>query len=751
MAVLLGLSGGLFAAAWSSRQGAVLVAAGRAGPISTNGRLVRQPVRSIPSSGLATDLRLGLRFVAARGGTSGTVFALGPAATGVEVVLRATASGAERAFLLGHLVDGSPIDELLGTLQPGRVARLQLTVRQGKELVVLLDGHRTRIEYPFIEIAPVLSPLSVGGGARGQASFAGRVEGFSLGFWQRTVPAQTAGYRALEAGAGVAFVLAVLVGLMGLGGLLDRRERVAPAGVRRAEDGGGEVEGATGSRGAGTSAGSPGVEAAPVGLRASELDVASRWLVVVAVFALALCMWWVAYEYFRNPAATYGLGFWNPSDRAAWLPVTAPYYPLVGQHFFGDFFQFFYLIRHHDVYTGRRFHTDLNPGYLLPSALVAWLPYPAAGFCYVSVLLAAWLLPGVVIGRARPLLGVCYLLGATLTVPGLMALDLGQPQVFLYVLAIGALALFSSAPRTSAVLMGLAIAIKPYMVLFLLLYLFRRRAKGALLALGVALGVNLVLGLALGGAHFLSAQVLGQIVGGMTSYGSGASLKIWGGQPFLHDNSSLFALFETLHQAGAPVLGTVGRALVDHYTVVQVLVGLFLAWLLVARRATMAIEDQWLLVTAAVLLIPSYSLGYAWLLLLGPLAVRTWRVALDPGLASGPSGAREYLPLLAIVAYPTVVTGAAFANPAFGPNGNSIVTPLLVSALVVGIAWSARAGGAQANVAVAHGGPLGMLRVLGRSRTLPDRGLLYALVAGVALELTVAAVTFGLSGGAPHP
>lgn len=724
VAGLVALAGGLFAAAWSSRPTPSLVARGRAGPLSTLGRPAFRSLPSVDRPVPATDLRVRTSFVVRRHVSPADLFALGPPKAGLQVRVGRVARGVRRVYLLASLQDGSPVNELVGIVRPGRPGHLSLSLSGGKELVVVLDGHRVLTNYPFVEFAPDLSHLAVGSGPGGHLRFTGRVDHFTMSYRQLSQPVAGGGYRALEAGAGIALVLAALVALIGAGAVLDDLG-VPPAGSPGAQP--------AAAQGAAPPAAAPPAAAPPAaarpGLSAGELEVASRWLVLIAVFAVALCVWWVAYEYFRDPSAAYGLGFWQPSDRAGWLPVTAPYYPLVGQHFFGDFFQFFYLIRTHTVYAGHRFHTDLNPGYLLPSALVSWLPYPAAGFCYVTGLLAAWALPGFVIGRARPLLGACYLIGATLTVPGLMALDLGQPQVFVYVLGLGALALFRTAPRASWVLMGLAIAMKPYMALFLLLYVFRRRARDAGFALGLAVVLNLVLGAVLGGAHFFSAHVLGQIVGGMTSYGSGGSLKIWGGEPFLHDNASLFALFETLHQAGAPVVGAVGGALAAHYWAVQAVVGLGLAWLLLARRNEMAIEDQWLVVTAAILLIPSYSLGYAWLLLLVPLALRTWRVASSPDLRPDAGGATAYLPLLAVAAYPTVIAGAAFANPAFGPNGNAIATPLLVSALVLAIAWRA---------------PRWRLRPVAAG--MADRAFLFAVAGGLGLELVVAAITFGLSG-----
>lgn len=734
IAALLALAGGLFAVAWLGRQVPALLAQGRAGPITTAGSPHRLAFRSETRKVVATDLTVSFAFTVAAGDVPSDLFEVGSPGGGLRMQVGRPVKGLRSVALLTTLQDGSPVDVALGTVRAGARARARVVLAGGKLLRVSLNRHTVTVEYPFVQFAPPLTSVDVGSGYGGQRRFAGRLEGFRLTFSQHSVPVQGTAYRALEIGAACSLALAALLAVFLVSAL--------------ANSGGSSPD----PQGKGRDLSRPMAareRPVAVGLGAGEVDLVSKWAVLLVTFGLALCIWWVAYSYFRNPNAAYGLGFWNPSDRAAWLPVTAPYYPLVGQHFFGDFFQFYYLIRTHTVYTGAAFHTDLNPGYLLPSALVSWLPYPAAGTCYVTMLLSAWVLPGFVIGRRRPLLGALYLLGATLTVPALMALDLGQPQVFLYVLALGALALFPRRTRTSAVLLGVAIAVKPYMLLFVLPYLLRRRYRDALLAVGVAVGVNVALGFALGGVHFFSPHVLGQIIVGMTSYGSGASLKIWGGQPFLHDNSSLFALVETLHLAGTPIVGAAAGALAAHYTIVEIVIGVALVWLLAAKRAAMTLEDQWLLLTATLLVVPSYSLGYAWLLLLVPLAARAWTAVSDPTSPAPPGGARAYLPLLAVVPYPAVITGPAFPNAAFGPNGNTVVTPLLVAALLVAIAWHYLPHGPVARLARAAWHPLGRVRAWRERPVGLDGGFLAALASGIVLEIAALVVCVLLSVNLP--
>ena len=158
---------------------------------------------------------------------------------------------------------------------------------------------------------------------------------------------------------------------------------------------------------------------------------------ILASFLVAFFIWWILFQYHQQPGQLYGLGLWVPSDRPSWLPAHSGYGPLLGQHYFGDFFQLYYAVRTHAPFTNSIDPTSVNPGYLLPPALVSWLPYPAGGYVYMIALLAAWVLPAIAIARRNVFIALVYFLAASLSVPGLLSIDIGQPEIFLYALAIG--------------------------------------------------------------------------------------------------------------------------------------------------------------------------------------------------------------------------------------------------------------------------------------------------------------------------
>ena len=107
-------------------------------------------------------------------------------------------------------------------------------------------------------------------------------------------------------------------------------------------------------------------------------------------------------------------------------------------------------------------------------------------------LLAAWILPAIAIARRNVFIALIYFVAASLSVPGLLSIDIGQPEVFLYALAIGAFYYLDRRPYCSVVLLGLAIAIKPYMALFVIILLFRKQYKFAVWSILVAGIVNLL-------------------------------------------------------------------------------------------------------------------------------------------------------------------------------------------------------------------------------------------------------------------
>jgi hypothetical protein len=429
-----------------------------------------------------------------------------------------------------------------------------------------------------------------------------------------------------------------------------------------------------------------------ISLSVGDFRLVQLWTFAVFSFLVALLGWWVSNSYFNDASAKESLGFWVPNDRPAWLPFSSHFRPLIGEHFFGDFFQLYYLIRSHVAYTGHIFHTSLNPGYLLPAYLVSWLPYPLAGYVYLVVLAILWLLPAVLIARRSSLLAVLYLVATTLSVPGLMALDLGQPQVVVYILAIFSFYYLQSRPVLASSLLGLAIAIKPYMAIFLLIYLVSREYRSILRSVVVGVVVNIALAVALVGRTTIRVHFWDTILRGFLNYGSGGHQQIWANGAFLRNNSSIYGLAVTLNAAHVSWLMSITRLIIVHYnvfTVISLIVTLgWYFW----KRAALSTEMQWVYLTVVLLLIPSYSIGYAWLLLLVPFVCRAMKPSTvspsgSPGTLPQRSLLDGYLPyviILAVAIYPANITLTAFPSAQFGPNGNTLITPiLLVTALVM--------------------------------------------------------------------
>jgi Glycosyltransferase family 87 len=417
---------------------------------------------------------------------------------------------------------------------------------------------------------------------------------------------------------------------------------------------------------------------------------------ILASFLVAFFIWWILYQYHQQPGQLYGLGFWVPRDRPSWLPKHSGYGPLVGQHYFGDFFQLYYAVRTHAPYTNRIDPTSVNPGYLLPPSLVAWLPYPAGGFVYMIALLAAWVVPAIAIARRNIFIALVYFIAASLSVPGLLSIDIGQPEVFLYALAIGAFYYLDRRPNTSIVLLGLAIAIKPYMALFVLILLFRKQYRFALWSVAIAGIVNFATALYLVRGKALSGHLWSVILHASAGYGSGNGLRTWDQAPFLHFNASMYGLFYTLSSLNLPVVSSIARVLADHYSpfsLAFLIVSLVVLWR-VQRRLT--VEVQWIYISAVFLLVPSFTIGYAWLLLFVPFVsaaiAKSYRPPADRvGLFQNRLIVTAVA--LSVVAYPAIVALPATlraSNPVLSPTANVFMTPALLVFVLGAIVWSAR-------------------------------------------------------------
>ena len=109
------------------------------------------------------------------------------------------------------------------------------------------------------------------------------------------------------------------------------------------------------------------------------------------------------------------------------------------------------------------------------------------------------------------------------------------------------------------VLLGLAIAIKPYMALFVIILLFRKQYRLAIWSLIIAGLVNFATALYLVHGMALTGHLWSVIFHDSLGYGSGNGLRDWGQAPFLHFNASLYGLFYTLGSLNVPVVSSVAR------------------------------------------------------------------------------------------------------------------------------------------------------------------------------------------------
>lgn len=486
--------------------------------------------------------------------------------------------------------------------------------------------------------------------------------------------------------------------------------------------------------------------------------VSTLWLLSLAIFLVALIIWWASFQYFANPNQNYGLGFWIPNDRPAWLPLHSPYHPIVGQHFFGDWFQLYFLIHSGAPYTGHVFHTALNPGYLLPAYLTSWLPYPSAGYVYLSLLVVAWLAPAALIFRYNRPLSILYLVAATATVPALMAFDLGQPQIFVF-----ASALFSyyylllTRPLASSMALAISIAIKPYMLLFLLVFLACRVPWAAVISLVVAAIINLIMGAILVGLRVLDPLFWGHIIHASFSYGSGSNLSIWGHGGFLRTDSSIYGLISAIAHARVAGISSLSRFLGSHYLALSMLLlaaALYWYW---RRGRKLATGVQWLYFTLLIMLIPSYTLGYAWMLLIIPfVGLVLPRARLSIPWASQVEDTDStsglwvcVLTFLAILPFPTNIHLPGFTAQ-FGPNGNTVMTPIL---LTVALGLLLASGGKLRRGAHAHIRARRVVGPVGGGTEAPENALIsfeprllgWPLALGLCLQAVAIALCYVLS------
>lgn len=482
---------------------------------------------------------------------------------------------------------------------------------------------------------------------------------------------------------------------------------------------------------------------------------------ILASFLVAFFIWWILFQYHQQPGQLYGLGFWVPRDRPSWLPAHSSYGPLLGQHYFGDFFQLYYAVRTHAPYTNSVDPTAVNPGYLLPPALVSWLPYPAGGYVYMIALLGAWILPAIAIARRNVFVALIYFVAASLSVPGLLSIDIGQPEVFLYALAIGAFYYIDRRPYCSVVLLGLAIAIKPYMALFVIILLFRKQYKFAVWSILIAGIVNFATALYLVHGMAFTGHLWSVILHDSVGYGSGNGLKYWSRAPFLHFNASMYGLLYTLGSLHVPVVSTIARLLANHYLLFSL--AFLVASLVVLWRiqSKLTLEVQWLYLAAVFLLVPSFTIGYAWLLLFVPFVSAAIANSYQPPpdrLGLFQNRLIVIAVALSLVPYPAIVglpASLRASNPVLSPTANVFMTPALLALILGAIVWNSRQFNVRRNGDLALDS--GILQVPGQPRhrirnsrsTSPLGGLGWRvgwpLLAVLGCQITACTLAFALS------
>ena len=234
------------------------------------------------------------------------------------------------------------------------------------------------------------------------------------------------------------------------------------------------------------------------------------------------------------------------------------------------------------------------------------------------------------------------------------------------------------------------------MALFIIILLFRRQYKSALWSLLIAVFVNFATALYLVRSMALTGHLWSVILRASAGYGSGNSLKDWNEAPFLHFNASMYGLFYTLGSLNLPAVSSIARILAAHYSPISLaflIAALAVLWRFHKR---LSLEVQWIYLAAVFLLVPSFTIGYSWLLLFVPFV--------SAAISKSYSTPTDRLGLfqnrllviavaLSVVAYPAIValpTALRASNPVLSPTANVFMTPALLLLVLGVIVWSAR-------------------------------------------------------------
>lgn len=337
----------------------------------------------------------------------------------------------------------------------------------------------------------------------------------------------------------------------------------------------------------------------------SQKSVTTFLWVYLSIGALALILIYIASEYFQTARLSQFVSFQSNDGPG---PLKKNLYPNpFGIHFFGDFLLPFRTAQQSSPY----FASGILPFSYFPLAAVILGPFVLFNYWLALVLFLASGLFGYIFVCIR---GLTHLDTKTrrtiialvlLSGPMFSTLDRGNLSLILVALCIaGVFQIHNEKTYLSAMLFGLAGAIKGYPILFLIVFIKRREwrqfAVGSLTFFATVL---LPLAFYDRGLFNNTKEMLSQFVGSSTPM---HAVKIRG------YNSSLLALFDTCRTSFGSHLAWVFNFLVNHYTIVGVIL-LFL--FLISATSKFATDfESLLLITVTMCLLPQ-TVGFYVLLL----------------------------------------------------------------------------------------------------------------------------------------
>ena len=336
-----------------------------------------------------------------------------------------------------------------------------------------------------------------------------------------------------------------------------------------------------------------------------------RYLFVyVCLASLSFVLIYIASEYFQTARLSQLVSFQGGDVPG---PLRDDLYPKPwGNHFFGDFLIIFRLSQQSSPY----FSPGIVPFSYFPFAAV--LLGPLVLFNYwlaVSLFLLAGCLSFLLVcwsglSKLEPEQKKKILLLTFFSGPMFMVIDRGNLSIFLTVFCVAAVFQLSNKKgMNSAILFGLAGAIKGYPILYLLLFLRRRQWKPLFLgSTTFILAVIAPLSLYEKGLIKNFKELIYQFTSASTPV---HAVKIRG------INSSLLALLDTCRTSVIPYFSTCFQFLIDNYTIAGLIFTSFLLLYSISKHASD--YESLLLITVVICLVPQTVNYYVLLLYFVPL------------------------------------------------------------------------------------------------------------------------------------